>query len=285
MENKCIAITGSTGFIGGHIISEFENFNIIKITREDFSNINDILVKKIEKADVVINLAGASILKRWTPKNMKEIYDSRIVTTGRIVEAINLTGKEIHLLSASAIGIYDEQNRHTEESNQYSEGFIYEVIKNWENIVMKGELKKCKWTIMRIGIVIAKNGGLVKNVKPLFKVGLGGRIGNGKQAMSFIHIYDLLNAIRFIIEKKIGGIVNMTVPNPVTNKQFTRVIARMMRRPALMPVPVLALRLVFGDGASIIHSGQWVIPERLMKEGFEYKFPDIETALRDIIVD
>ena len=285
MESKIIAISGATGFIAEHLINAFKEYKTILITREDFKGKSDILFEKIIKADVLINLAGEPIIKRWNKNNKQAIMNSRIDTTTKILKGIQLTGKNIHLLSASAIGIYNDKGIHNEQSCQYSEGFLYEVIENWEMLIRKTRLKNLKWTILRIGIVLAGNGGFYRRVKPIFKIGLGGKIGNGKQWMSFIHIDDLVNAVRFIIEKELDGIFNLTAPNPVTNKEFTQVIARIFKKPAIIPLPIMALKIVFGEGASVIYSGQNVIPERLITEGFKFKYPDIESTLKAISVD
>jgi len=285
MKNKVIAISGSTGFIAGHVIKTLKEYEFIKITRQEFTGDQKGLREKIEKSDMVINLVGAPVLKRWTNRNKKEIFDSRIKTTRIIRKTIDTVNKPIHLLSASAIGIYDGEGVHTETNYRYSEGFLNEVITNWEAEAKEVINNKMQTTIMRIGIVMAKDGGIYKTISPFFNAGFCGKIGTGKQWMSFIHVTDLVNAIKFIIDNNIKGIVNITAPNPVTNERFTMVMAKLLKKQAFMPVPVFVLRMMYGEGASLIYNGQKVIPELLINMGFEFKFPDIESALREIIVE
>ncbi len=283
MQKNVIAITGSTGFIASHLMKELKEYEFIKITREDFKREQKELKEKIRDSEAVINLAGAPIIKRWTNRNKKEIFDSRIETTRKIRKAIQKINKPIHLLSGSAIGIYDEKGEHTEASNKYSDGFLYEVIYNWEKEATGENKGILNPTILRIGIVLAKDGGIYRTMRPFFKNSLGGKIGTGKQWMSFIHIVDLVNAIKFIMERNIRGVVNITAPDPVENKKFTQVMAQLMKKPAFLTIPNFALRLIYGEGASVIYTGQKVIPEILIKNGFEYKFPGIEAALMEII--
>jgi len=284
MNPMKIAIAGSTGFIAGELIRELHNYEIIKLARNDLFLIKEKLAEKIKDADVIINLAGYPIIKRWTKSNRKKIYDSRINTTRKLVESISLLNKNIHFINASAIGIYGEQEIHTEESKSYSEGFILKFLTDWEYEAMKAANIVNKVTILRIGIVLAKDSGLIKRIMPMFKSGLGGRIGSGKQWMSFIHISDLVSAMHFIIRNELTGIINITTPNYTTNKEFTKTMAGLLKRPAFLVVTVPVLKLLFGKGAKIIYSGNRVLPEKLINEGYIFKYPEIKSALEEIIV-
>jgi len=281
---KRIAITGSTGFIAGRIISQLEGYSFILLKRRDFSDDATALSEKLRDADIVINLAGAPIIKRWTARNMEEIYNSRILTTRKLVKAMELVDKDIHLISASAIGIYDSINIHNESSRKLSAGFAKDLLEDWEAEAGRAKtITNSRVSIIRIGLVISRHGGIMKRLKPLFKMGLGGTIGTGQQFMSFIHIDDMMNAIEFIIEKKLEGIINLTAPEPVNNKEFTKSLGKILRMPAFLKVPVFMLKLAFGKGAETIISGQLVAPGVLMAEGFTFIYPDINSTLKNII--
>lgn len=284
MNSKIIAIAGSTGFIAGELMKNLQEYQIIRIKRDDFSLNGEQLASKIKDADVIINLTGSPTIRRWTHANKRKIYNSRIVTTSKLVNAISFLGKDIHFINASAIGIYSEQGIHNEESKSFSGGFIFNVVSDWEQTAMKFPKYSTNLTIIRIGIVLAKQSGLLKKIYPVFKLGLGGKIGSGNQWMSFIHIEDLVNSIKFIVQKKLTGIVNITTPNFITNKEFTSIFSDLLKRPAFMPIPVLLLKLLYGEGSRIIFTGHRVLPEKLLKSGFKFKFPDINSALKDLTV-
>jgi hypothetical protein len=284
MNSQIIAIAGYTGFIAGELIKNLKEYNIIKLKRDDFFLKSEQLATKIKDADVVINLTGSPIIKRWTNANKMKIYNSRIKTTSKLVHAISLLGKDIHFINASAIGIYSEHGIHNEESKSYSKGFIYEVVMNWEREAMKLPRSINNVTIVRIGLVLAKEAGLLKKLNPVFKLCLGGKIGSGKQWMSFIHIEDLISSIKFIIQTRMVGIVNLATPNFVTNKEFTGILARLLKLPAFIPIPVLLLKLLYGEGARIIFASHRVLPEKLMNNGFIFKYPDIYSTLKNLTV-
>lgn len=284
MSHKKIAITGSTGYLAGELMKELKDCEIIKLVREDFHLDSKHLADKISTADVIINLAGYPIIKRWTKSNKSKIYESRIITTSKLVNAISLLKKKIHLINASAIGIYSEKGIHTENSNSFSDGFIQGLLSDWEQEALKAGNTFVKITILRIGIVLSRQSVIIEKLMPFFKIGAGGRIGNGRQWMSFIHIHDLINSIRFIIDNEIEGVVNITAPNNTTNKEFTDTIASLMHKKAFLTVPVLILKLIYGKGAKIIYSGNRVLPEKLLNQGFKFKYPDINSALEEIVV-
>jgi hypothetical protein len=279
-----IAIAGSTGFIAGELIKNLAEYEIIRLTRKDFLLNTKQLADKIKSANVVINLSGSPIIKRWTNANKKKIYNSRIETTSKLVNAITLLESDIHFISASAIGIYSDRGIHNEDSTSFSEGFIYKVIKDWEQEALKLPDYPNHLTIIRTGVVLARDSGLLKKLMPFFNLYLGGRIGTGNQYMSFIHIDDLVSAIKFIIHFRLTGIVNLTAPHFITNKEFTSILSGIIKKPAFLPIPVLLLKLIFGEGSSIITTGHKVIPEKLLKSGFKFNYPDINSALQDLIV-
>jgi uncharacterized protein (TIGR01777 family) len=284
MSPKKVAITGATGYIAGELIKELKDYEIIRLIREDFKLDKQQLSEKIAGVDVIINMAGYPIVKKWTNSNKRKIYESRINTTSKLVDAISLLNKKIHLINASAIGIYGEEGIHKENSNSFSDGFIFRVLMDWEREAMKAAGPMNKITIIRIGIVLSNKSILIKKILPFFRLGVGGKIGNGRQWMSFVHIYDLIQAIRFIIERETEGVVNITAPNNTTNKEFTKAIASLMHKPAFLTIPVFILKLLYGNGAKIIYTGQRVFPEKLLNQGYSFKYSDIYSALEEIIV-
>lgn len=281
-----ISISGASGFIGKELMKRFadKGWNFTIIDRDTFALPDDeFCSKKIEGSDVVINLAGASINKRWTARYKDEIYHSRIDTTRKIARAIiNAKKKPKVLISNSAIGIYDTTGTHNEESRNLADDFMGKLCRDWEMEALSAK-DHTRVVLFRTGLVMGNKGGALKTMYPLFNIGLGGVVGTGRQAFSWIHIEDLVNAYGFAIEREnLEGIINAVAPNPVTNYYFTKTFGKVLRQPAIMKVPFFALKLIYGEGAEALASGQEVVPEKLVKNGFEFKFPTIEKALTDI---
>lgn len=281
-----IAISGYNGFIGKQLTSHFQkNGHVVKdIPRISADTPVSVVENAINGVDVIINLAGAPIVGRWTETYKKTLFDSRIVTTRKIVEAINqLEIKPKALLSASAVGIYVAEGEQIEISTAFSDDYLGEICKGWEFEAQKAN-NLTRVAILRFGIVLGKNGGALSRMIPLFKSGLGGKIGSGKQGFSWIHIADLIGAVQYIItDQKASGEFNITAPGVVDNSKFTDVLAGLLRRPALFPVPVFALKILFGEGSIAVSGGQFAPPRHLIDEGFRFVFPDLESALRDIL--
>jgi uncharacterized protein len=281
-----ISMSGATGFIGNMLTRKFvEKGWLLKvIDRQSFSlNETEFLDKKIEGSDVVINLAGAPIIKRWNEQYKNEIYQSRIDTTRKIASAIkNAAKKPVVFISGSAIGIYDSAGEHNEESLEFSDDFMAKVCKDWEHEALEAAVFT-RVVIFRTGIVLGKNGGALESMLAPFKIGLGGVIGNGEQAFSWIASEDLVNAFIFAIENEsISGIVNAVAPYPTTNHHFTKTFGKVLNQPAIMRVPGFALKMVFGEGSKALTSGQKVLPGKLIRSGFEFRYPTIEKALMSI---
>ena len=280
-----IAISGANGFIGKQLTSYFQaKGNDIKIiTRISAESHADEIVKQLSGADVIINLAGAPIVGRWTKSYRKALFDSRIITTRKIVEAVSLLDDKPQLLvSASAVGIYSQEGEQTENNYKVADDYLGEICSAWEQ-----EAKKAtpftRVAITRFGIVLGKNGGALQRMLPLFRLGLGGKIASGKQGFSWIHIYDVMHAVEFIIEnQKLSGEFNLTAPEVVDNNKFTKVLAKILRKPAFLTVPAFALKILFGEGSIAVAGGQYAPPKHLLDEGFQFSFPDLEGALMDI---
>ena len=280
---KNIAISGSTGFVASYLIPflKEKGYGIIPLKREDFKDLS-ILKDKLKSADIVVNLAGAPIVKRWSEKYKKELYSSRVDLTKKIVKGIEELNKKLDcFVSASAVGVYPDFKQCAEDCNDLRDDFLGKLCVDWENAAFS--LKNTRVIALRIGVVIGKNGGIIKKVSLPFKLGLGGRIASGKQGFSWIHIEDLCSIILFAIENdKIEGVLNAVSPNPVDNNEFTKTLSRVLKRPAIFPVPSFALKLLFGEGALILIEGQRAVPKKLKNFNFEFKYPQLEEALKQV---
>jgi len=234
--------------------------------------------------DVVINLAGASIFTRWTEETKKIILQSRIMATRNLVEAAE--GSKIQtLFSTSAVGYYGFHGEEvlTEESPPGND-FLAQLAQDWEKEAEKAAARGCRVVITRFGIVLGEKGGALGQMVPLFKKYLGGPMGSGKQWFSWIHIEDLVRAFLFLMDHpEISGPVNFTSPNPVQNKTLANALGRVMHRPAFFSAPGFTLRLFLGEFGSVLLAGQRVIPQKLLKSGFQFRYPDIDQALEQII--
>jgi uncharacterized protein (TIGR01777 family) len=266
-----VALIGGNGFVGTYLQKEFENSLVIG--RKNFEENKE----KIKECDVVINLAGATILHRWNEKYKKLLYSSRIETTKKVVEIINQDDSKVkHFISTSAIGIY-EDNCECDESAKVGESFLSNLANDWEKEANRFNKTT---TILRFGVVIAKDGGALKQMLLPFKLGVGGTIGDGKMDFSFIDIRDLMKIYHFIIENNIEGSLNAVAPNPTTNYRLTKALGKVLHRPTIFPLPKFVIKLIFGEGSSVLLSSQKVYPTKLLKEGFKFEYDTIEKSLK-----
>ena len=285
-----IVLTGGTGFLGQHLSNYLtDNGHAIKlIKRSDIKEGINRMSNLINSADVLINLAGSPVIKRWTEKNKQEILSSRLDTTSLLVESILRINPEERpkvVISASAIGIYDSDHTHTEESVHFDDNFLSHVCKQWEKCLDPLQNIKIRVCVLRIGIVIGREGGILKQLLPIFKAGVGGRIGSGNQPFSFIHYHDFCRGVEYLAEQsQCNGIFNMVSPQHTTNKLFTKVLATICRRPSVFTVPELALKILYGKAAVALIKGQAVYPEQLLNCGFNFEYEDIESALNAAII-
>jgi uncharacterized protein (TIGR01777 family) len=234
--------------------------------------------------DAVINLAGASIFSRWTAQTKRIMYDSRILTTRNVVDAMP-ANKGALLCSTSAVGYYglrgDEEL--TEEDGPGND-FLARLAADWEGEALKAAEKGVRVTITRFGLVLGKTGGVLGQMIPLFKKFIGGPLGSGKQWFSWIHMEDLLSAFLFVFNNNdIQGPVNFCAPNPVRNRDLATALGEVLKRPSLFRTPAFVLRIVLGEFGSVVLEGQRVIPSRLLKHGFTFTYPEIRGALREVI--
>lgn len=282
-----IAISGTNGYIGKNLIKKLKEQNIecIPLERKILYNVPD-LTKVLKGTDAVIHLAGAPILRRWTKASKSEIIKSRVITTQNITKAINLLTENERpkiFISASAIGIYTSGNLHNEASQMFSTDFVGDVVARWEKSSsdLPDSVRKI---IFRIGLVIGREAKTMTNLLPIFKLGLGGKIGSGKQAFPFIHIQDVIQAIIWgLNNKESKDIYNLVSPERISNYQFTKSMAKLLNRPAFFTVPEFALKLIYGEAASLLYRSPEIIPERLLESGFQFHFPEIESALNEIL--
>ncbi len=270
-----IALTGARGFTGTRLRALFPNHVII-----DRNDPPGVIMQKLHGVKAVINLAGAPIIRRWTRRYRKVLWESRVNTTARLVSAMNSMEGECHLVSASATGIYPCNMACDESCSHRADDFLGRLAGAWEQEAVK---YRGKVSVMRFGVVLGPEGGALAKMLPLFRAGLGGVIGNGQMITSWIDIDDLTRAVSFVIEKGATGTFNAVSPEPVTNADFTRQLARVLRRPAVLPVPLFLLRLVYGEAASVL-AGSWeVYPARLLEAGFRFRYPEIAASLEHLL--
>jgi uncharacterized protein (TIGR01777 family) len=239
----------------------------------------------LEKMDAVIHLAGEPVAQRWTKAVKARIRDSRVEGTRRLVDAI---GRAQHrpkvLVCASAIGFYgDRGDEVLTEDSGVGRGFLAELCQTWENEAGRATIFGLRVVKLRVGFVLGRHGGALARMIPAFRALAGGKLGSGKQWMPWIHLDDVAELFVNAVENDVEGVWNATAPNPVTNAEFTRELARAVGRPALVPVPGLALKLAFGEVGQHMLDSARVVPARALAAGYTFRFPDLEGALRDIV--
>jgi uncharacterized protein (TIGR01777 family) len=295
-----VLITGGTGFIGsaltgslaqqGHQVTVLSR-NPHTIARRCGPGVKELdSLKRIRPDDryqIVVNLAGAPIFDAlWTEKRKKLIRDSRIGLTEQLVDSMaRLTVKPELFISGSAVGYYGDQGDTvlTERSPALTD-FSHRLCADWEAAAKKAESFGIRVCLIRTGLVIAEGGGLLQRMLLPFRLGLGGRLGSGKQWMSWIHRQDWIAIVHFMIANKaMAGPYNATAPNPVANDEFTRTLARCLNRPALLPVPASLLNRLPGGMSQLLLGSQRVMPERLLAEGFRFQYPDLTSALNEAL--
>ncbi|MDK8465313.1 TIGR01777 family oxidoreductase [Marinobacter sp. SS13-12] len=295
---KRILITGGTGFIGQVLCQKLiaDGHSLTVLSRQPAHNVqavcgrveplNDLnQLRGAEGFDAVINLAGEGIAdKRWSEARKQELMDSRIALTNQLVDVIR-SWKTLPavLVSGSAVGFYGDQGSHrvTEDTPPHDE-FTHRMCSDWEQAALRLDPTGVRVCLSRTGIVAGPGGGFLQRMLLPFKLGLGGRLGNGEQYMPWIHRDDVVAALIWMMETDTAsGAYNVVSPNPVTNRQFTRCLAGVLGRPAIFPAPAPVLKIVLGEMSRLLLTGQMAIPERLEAEGFRFRFPDLTPALAD----
>jgi uncharacterized protein (TIGR01777 family) len=288
-----IAITGASGLIGSALVGHLksEGHTVQRLVRRTPVSPDEVQwdpksgyvdLDALRGVDAIIHLAGAGVGdKRWNKKYKAEILNSRLMGTTTIANAVTELQPDV-FISASAIGWYGESgNRAVVESDKCGDDFLAAVCREWE---AAADLAQNTRTVkIRTGLVLDPTGGALGKMLPLFRFGLGGKMGNGKQWWSWITLHDLIRAITFMLESDTSGPVNLTAPNPVTNQEFTSALARAMHRPALFPAPAIALKLALGGFSSEILGSKKVVPAALSEAGFEWDYPHITNALTALV--
>lgn len=299
-----VFMTGGTGFVGTYLakrfISEDHSVTILtpdaggqalKIKGLAYLEGNPTVEGEWQKAvaghDVIINLAGASIFSRWTEEQKKILLSSRMLTTRNLVDALPENAKNVTFFSTSAVGYYGfHSDEELVETSPAGTDFLARLAYDWESEALKAQQKGARVIITRFGIVLGKNGGALGQMLPLFKFFLGGPLSSGRQWFSWVHAHDLVEAFIFLLQKKdISGAVNLCSPQPVRNKELGHAIGRVLHRPSFLPAPGFMIKLILGEFGSVLLEGQRVIPRRLLDAGFKFKYPEIDEALKSIVLD
>ena len=288
-----IAITGASGLIGSALVGHLksEGHTVQRLVRRTPVSPDEVQwdpksgyvdLDALRGVDAIIHLAGAGVGdRRWNKKYKAEILNSRLMGTTTIANAVTELKPDV-FISGSAIGWYGESgNRAVIESDKCGDDFLAAVCREWE---AAADLAQNTRTIkIRTGLVLDPTGGALGKMLPLFRFGVGGKMGNGKQWWSWITLHDLIRAITFMLEGDLEGPINLTSPNPVTNQEFTSALARAMHRPALFPAPAIALKIAMGGFSSEILGSKKVIPQALADAGFEWNYPHITNALTALV--
>lgn len=293
-----ILISGASGLIGTQLSTHLEHagHRVIRLVRRP-ANANEVSWNPakgqlnpadIEGVDAVIHLSGASIGgKRWTNSYKKEILESRTLSTNLLARTIaSLDKKPAVFLSGSAIGIYGARDEAAlDEMSALGSSFLADVCKRWESAATPAAEVEIRTVFLRTGIVLTPKGGALKKQLPLFKLGLGGKFAGGRQWQSWITLDDEVRAIEFLLTAPVSGAVNLTAPNPVTNAEFTSILARVLHRPALLPIPSFGPKLLLGGelADSLLFTGQRVLPSALIASGFSFTHTHLEEALRSLL--
>ena len=292
-----IAITGSSGLIGSALVRALESRGdaVLHVVRRAARDANElswnpetgaIEAAKLNGVDAVVNLAGENLAQRWTDSAKRRIYDSRVKGTALLARTIAALDRQPSvLLSGSAVGIYgDRADVVLDESSGSGTGFLADVCRAWEGATSVASNAGIRVAHLRTGLVLAGSGGLLEKMLMPFRFGVGGKLGSGRQWMSWIALDDHVSAMVFLLDAALSGAVNLTAPNPVTNSEFTKVLAHVLGRPSFVTVPRFALELAMGEMArETALVSQRAMPKRLLEAGFTFQQPSIEGALRSVL--
>lgn len=298
-----VLITGATGLVGSHLTEllkqEKIDVNYLTTSKEKIKKTpgyqgffwdpeqGKIDVTAIENVDAIIHLAGASIAERWTDSYKKEIIDSRVKSAKLLYETLqNNEHRVSRFISASGIGVYPDSliKLHSEDNQAIDDSFVGEVVERWETAAMEFIGLDIKVSIIRLGMVLAKEGGALPKLKEPTAFNAGAPLGSGKQWQSWIHIDDIAGIFSYILQNNLDGIYNAVAPNPVTNKELVECIAKNMDRSIWLPrIPAIALKLALGEMAKVVLSSQLVSSEKIQNAGYDFKFKNLSKALEDLI--
>ena len=292
-----VLVTGASGPIGAALVPSLEarGARVVRLVRGpaqdagqlSWDPLRPLAPETVSGFDVVVHLAGKGIFTRWTAARKKEIFESREQGTSHLASALAQAQVRPRVfISASAVGYYGSRGDEImTESSGAGQGFPADICRAWEGAVHPAEAAGIRTVRLRIGLVLSPHGGALAQMLLPFRLGLGGRLGSGKQWMSWVHVDDLVGAVHHVIgTESLQGAVNMVAPHPVTNAEFTRTLAAVLHRPALLPVPAFAARLAFGEMAQeLLLTGQRAVPAKLEAGGYEFRFALLRAALADLL--
>lgn len=296
-----IFVTGGSGFVGtylckhlldaGHAVTavgtravhgriRHDHFRYISADTTEPGDWQEALAD----TDAAVNLAGKSIFHLWTDRYKQEIYDSRILTTRNLVEALPRE-RPVTVVSASAVGYYGSRgDQALTEEGPAGDDFLARVGRDWEAEALRAADRGARVATPRFGIVLGRGGGAMEKMVPAFKMMLGGPLGDGNQWFPWIHIEDLIEAVVFVLQtESLSGPVNFTAPEPVRNRDMARALAGAVNRPAIMPAPAFLIRTVLGEFGATLLASTRAVPQKLLDAGFTFRYPDIRTAMDDLV--
>jgi uncharacterized protein (TIGR01777 family) len=297
-----ILLTGGTGFIGKSLVKRLlEKGHTLTLVSRNPEKATALFGRKVAvwssisqwcemtHFDAVINLAGEPIIdKAWTDKRKQTLLDSRVGITEQLVLAMQRAkNKPFIFLSGSAIGIYGDSGQSAcLEGSPAGKDFAAQLCQQWEQTARKAEVFGVRVALLRTGLVLAKHGGMLQKMIMPFSLGLGSQLGNGQQMMSWIHLDDYIEAVLFLLDcEECQGAVNMTAPDPVSNKQFSQELARSLKRKVLFSTPEWVLKPVLGERSILLFGGQHVLPSKLLNHTFHFRYPNLTDALKNIAVN
>jgi uncharacterized protein (TIGR01777 family) len=298
-----VLVAGATGFIGRALVPVLlrESHTVVVWSRSEArtrsrlgadveileaSGGPEALTRALERCDAVVNLAGEPIMSRWTTARRRILRESRVDFTERLVQALAAARRRPGVLvSGSAVGYYgDRADEILDEASAPGNGFLADLCQAWEAAARRAETLGLRVVTLRTGVVLGREGGALAQMLPPFKLGLGGSIGSGRQFLPWIHLHDLVAIVlTAVMDERICGPVNGVAPEPVRSRDFASALGRALHRPAFLPTPALALRLLFGRAAAVLLGSQRVMPEALRRLGFSFSFPTLEAAFADIL--
>ncbi len=296
-----ILITGGTGFVGSNLAKVLvrAGHQVVAVGRSEPQPQPDQepyrfvaadttrsgpWQKELTDADAVVNLAGATIFRRWTQKYKKQIYDSRILTTRHVVDALP-SDANVVLCSASGSGYYGSRGDAVlKEDERAGSDFLARVSIDWEKEALLASDKGVRVAVMRFGVILGRDGGAMAKLVPAFKMFVGGPLGSGNQWFPWLHLDDLMAAIVFVLEhQEASGPLNFCAPNPVRNRELAQALGKVLGRPSFMPAPAFMIRLAMGEFGDVFLGSQRTVPDRLLSHGFAFQYPEIEEAIRAVV--
>jgi hypothetical protein len=296
-----VLVSGSSGLIGSTLCRRLaqDGTRVLRLVRREARHADErswdpdrgeLAPAALDGVDALVHLGGESVAGgRWTSERKQRIRDSRLKSTALLADAFRRAAHPPRVfVCASAIGYYGNAARETfTEASPAGAGFLPELCVEWERAAEPARDAGARLVHARIGIVLSRNGGALASLLPIFRLGLGGPVGNGRQWMSWINLHDVVEALGFaLLRDELQGPVNLTAPSPATNAEFTRALARVLKRPAFFPVPAVMIRLLYGEmGARLIVEGNRVLPQRLLEAGFRFEHGTLDGAIRAALAE